>query len=281
MEFLRAGEVLSRSSQPLLPFLAPAAYRSPRRLELVSRHCKPQQWQCQHSRRTFASSHTLRQHTGDAARKEEDPPQASSSSNDDFFGLLDSALDRDRKGTPAAPTARATRYSSPSAQRSHRTESTETASAIDELIAGISIAQPRQKAARPPPNASNSKSPDFKALYSLLDPANDVASKLNPPARDPPPQPFLPQPSPIKLDSTVGRTIAVAPERGIDVGRAFRMLDMRCAQNSVRRDFQRQRFYERPGLKRKRLKSERWRKRFKESFQKTVGLVVRLKGQGW
>ena len=59
------------------------------------------------------------------------------------------------------------------------------------------------------------------------------------------------------------------------------MLDQRCAQNSVRKDFQRQRFHERDGLKRKRLRGERWRRRFKEDFKGTVGMVLRLKRQGW
>lgn len=67
----------------------------------------------------------------------------------------------------------------------------------------------------------------------------------------------------------------------MDVARAFRVLGARLAQNNVRKDFQRQRFHERPGLKRKRLKSERWRKRFKEAFQGTVQRVVGLKRQGW
>lgn len=56
---------------------------------------------------------------------------------------------------------------------------------------------------------------------------------------------------------------------------------MRLSQNSVRKDAQRQRFHERPGLRRKRLKSERWRKRFKEAFKGTVAKVVALKRQGW
>ena len=73
----------------------------------------------------------------------------------------------------------------------------------------------------------------------------------------------------------------VNENRNMDVGRAFRTLDQQLARNSVRRDMMRQRFHERPGLKRKRLKSERWRKRFKEGFRATVGMVQRLKKQGW
>jgi small subunit ribosomal protein MRP21 len=88
-------------------------------------------------------------------------------------------------------------------------------------------------------------------------------------------------PAPIKLNATTGRVIHVNTDRGVDAARAFRMLGMRLAQNNVRKDAQRQRFHERPGLKRKRLKSERWRKRFKEAFQGTVARVVNMKRQGW
>lgn len=69
--------------------------------------------------------------------------------------------------------------------------------------------------------------------------------------------------------------------RGMDVGRAFRQLEILCARNSVRRDFMRQRFHERPGLKRKRLKSERWRKNFKANFKGIVGVVQKMRKQGW
>ena len=92
---------------------------------------------------------------------------------------------------------------------------------------------------------------------------------------------YVQEESPVKLNSSVGRTIKVDTSRGMDVGRAFRSLEMKCAQNSVKRDFMRQRFHERPGLKRKRLKSERWRKRFKEGFRGTVAMVKKMRAQGW
>lgn len=69
--------------------------------------------------------------------------------------------------------------------------------------------------------------------------------------------------------------------RGMDIGKAFRTLEQMCGRNKVRSDFMRQRFHERPGLKRKRLKGERWRRNFKAGFKETVGLVVRMKRQGW
>lgn len=85
----------------------------------------------------------------------------------------------------------------------------------------------------------------------------------------------------VRSRPTVGRTIEVIPERGVDFGRALRNLEISCATNRVRQDLSRQRFHERPGLKRKRLKSERWRKMFKESFRATVMRVKEMRRKGW
>lgn len=85
----------------------------------------------------------------------------------------------------------------------------------------------------------------------------------------------------MRLGPTVGRTVNVNTARGMDVGRAFRQLEMLCARNNVRKDSMRQRFHERPGLKRKRLKSERWRRNFKANFKGVVALVQKMRKQGW
>ena len=85
----------------------------------------------------------------------------------------------------------------------------------------------------------------------------------------------------IRSRPAVGRTIEVVPDKGMDVGRALKMLEISCAVNRVRQDGLRQRFHERPGMKRKRLKSERWRKMFKESFRATVNRVKEMRRKGW
>ena len=85
----------------------------------------------------------------------------------------------------------------------------------------------------------------------------------------------------VRSRPTVGRTIEVEPHRGIDVGRALRNLDIACSVNRVKQDMFRQRFHERPGLKRKRLKSERWRKMFMQSFKATVMRVREMRRKGW
>jgi small subunit ribosomal protein MRP21 len=84
---------------------------------------------------------------------------------------------------------------------------------------------------------------------------------------------------PMRLTPSTGRSVTIGT--GIDVARGIRLLEQSCARNRIRSDATRQRFHERPGLKRKRLRRQRWRKRFLEGFQATVGRVKQLKNQGW
>ena len=80
---------------------------------------------------------------------------------------------------------------------------------------------------------------------------------------------------------TVGRTIELDPNRGIDFGRSLGILASRLKQERVKQDKAKQRFHERKGAKRKRLKSERWRRYFKAGFDATVARVKQMKMQGW
>ncbi|KAI1760754.1 hypothetical protein GGR53DRAFT_508404 [Hypoxylon sp. FL1150] len=84
---------------------------------------------------------------------------------------------------------------------------------------------------------------------------------------------------PLRLVPRTGRTVHVG--KSVDVARSFRLLSAQIAQNQLRRDFQQQRFHERAGLKRKRLRSERWQKRFKKGFKECVTRVKELARQGW
>ncbi|OTA95495.1 hypothetical protein M434DRAFT_393721 [Hypoxylon sp. CO27-5] len=84
---------------------------------------------------------------------------------------------------------------------------------------------------------------------------------------------------PLRLVPRTGRTIHVG--RTVDVARSFKLLSIQISQNKVPTDFRLQRFHERPGLKRKRLKSERWQKRFKKGFKACVSRVKELTKQGW
>lgn len=62
---------------------------------------------------------------------------------------------------------------------------------------------------------------------------------------------------------------------------AFTMLRRLMNESKIKGLWHRQRFHERPGLKRKRLRMERWRTRFKKGFQATATRVNELKKQGW
>ncbi|OCL03122.1 hypothetical protein AOQ84DRAFT_303437 [Glonium stellatum] len=84
-----------------------------------------------------------------------------------------------------------------------------------------------------------------------------------------------------RLDASTGRSIDLDPSKGRDLVRGLAQLNSLISRNKVRADFNKQRFHERPGLKRKRLKSQRWRKRFKEGFREVVGRVSALTRKGW
>lgn len=80
---------------------------------------------------------------------------------------------------------------------------------------------------------------------------------------------------------SLGRTVEVEPAFGNDFGTAYRKLSILLAQNKVKVDLRKQKYYERAGAKRKRLKSERWRTLFKTGFRATVGRVKMMRRQGW
>nr|POE87880.1 37s ribosomal protein mrp21, mitochondrial [Quercus suber] len=127
-----------------------------------------------------------------------------------------------------------------------------------------------------------------KRNVTASDPQSEfnVEQMLNPNAtpsslRDRLPPTIPDDPLPFKLGPSVGRMIPVDAARNMDIGRAFRQLEIVCNRNKVKQDFMKQRFHERPGLKRKRLKTVRWRRRFKEGFKGIVKKVMGMKKQGW
>lgn len=80
---------------------------------------------------------------------------------------------------------------------------------------------------------------------------------------------------------SLGRTIELNVAKGVDLGRALTRLGQLTRQNRIQQDRKSQRFYERPGLKRKRLRSERYRARFKTGFLATVEKVKAMRRKGW
>lgn len=118
---------------------------------------------------------------------------------------------------------------------------------------------------------------DPSAPLNSLEPRSEAMDVMKRVFKDIPPPKA--QRIPIALKPLSGRMVDVSGS--VDVGRGFRLLEQSCARNKVRSDATRQRFHERGGLKRKRLRRERWRKRFMEGFRATVGRVKQLRNQGW
>ena len=85
----------------------------------------------------------------------------------------------------------------------------------------------------------------------------------------------------IRSSPTVGRTVEVEEKAGVDLGRAFQKLARLISDNHVRDDQYLQKYHERPGLKRKRLKHIRWQRLFKAGFQATVQRAIQMRKQGW
>lgn len=86
---------------------------------------------------------------------------------------------------------------------------------------------------------------------------------------------------PPRFNASTGRSVTLNDKRGRDLVRGMAMLNMLCIRNNVKNDVFKQRFHERNGMKRKRLKSERWRKRFKVGFSHLVNRVSELTRKGW
>jgi small subunit ribosomal protein MRP21 len=85
--------------------------------------------------------------------------------------------------------------------------------------------------------------------------------------------------APLRLKPSLGRTLEVYT--GMDVTAALRKLEVTCARNRVRYDFERQRFHVRRGMKKKLMKMQRWRVVFKEGFLAECARVRKMRKQGW
>ena len=77
---------------------------------------------------------------------------------------------------------------------------------------------------------------------------------------------YAPAPAPVvdekdiiypRLGPAAGRTIELDENAGRDIVRGLAILGSLVHRNKVKQDFNKQRYHERPGLKRKRLKSVR------------------------
>jgi small subunit ribosomal protein MRP21 len=167
--------------------------------------------------------------------------------------------------------------------------------AIDDLFSGVTGMQPvsRQPARRP----ANAAARTFGANFSQPGRTSYGRQKLNfddmadvpvDPSSAPPStttastalQEQAPEHYP-RLNASYGRTVDLDPAKGRDIVRGIFMLGGLVSRNKVRSDMAKQKFHERAGLKRKRLKSERWRARFRQEFDATVRRVSELTRKGW
>jgi ribosomal protein S21 len=81
-----------------------------------------------------------------------------------------------------------------------------------------------------------------------------------------------------KMGPTAGRSI---PVLNGDLSGAINQMKAAMSKNNVKHDWRAQRFHERPGLKRKRLRRERHRARFKEGFKRMVNVIIGMKAKGY
>ncbi|PVI04555.1 hypothetical protein DM02DRAFT_611392 [Periconia macrospinosa] len=84
-----------------------------------------------------------------------------------------------------------------------------------------------------------------------------------------------------RLGATYGRSVDLDPNRHRDLVQGVGILTALVIRNNIKNDFRKQKFHERPGLKRKRLASERWRARFKAGFHQVTSRVTELNRKGW
>jgi ribosomal protein S21 len=105
-----------------------------------------------------------------------------------------------------------------------------------------------------------------------------VTSAVLEPAR---PKPRLITELDIHVKPRTGRSVVVDPKKADDLGAKLRSLEYLCVRNRVKADFNMQKFHERPGLKRKRLASQRWRRNFRGRLNGVISRVNDLRVQGW
>ncbi|KAJ4291712.1 hypothetical protein N0V90_009607 [Kalmusia sp. IMI 367209] len=174
----------------------------------------------------------------------------------------------------------------------NQTSAEDAGAAIDNLIGGMSLsgARPSQNSGKLQQerarnvfgsNFSNAL-PGQRPRSRTLDINSMDGLPLELPNQDVAPTPVEPEKQIYpRLNPAYGRTVELDLARGRDLVRGIGMLGSLMSRNKVRADFMKQRFHERNGLKRKRLKSERWRARFKKGFQEVTSRVQELTRKGW
>jgi len=307
MELRRAAEsVLRCNGSPLAPFLLPSsssrwASRSPLTSLHPQHHLQSRAFSISPTRlASFKSVPTTRapQGSDSPAESQEATPAPPSPEGEDITTPLSS-------WTQPGSRHSTSRFSSPSAQSNNRTPNSARSLPTQEIYSS-SYSNTASSSASFKTSSPTSQGNRDSTATDLLAELTFASSTPQPTTWQSTNDPILPSTSrshlastqllnnvlstispspqksikhPMRLTPSTGRTVSIS-ER-IDVGRGFRLLEQSCARNKVRADFNYQRFHERGGLKRKRLRRERWRKRFFEGFKATIGRVRELTRQGW
>ncbi|CAK7205712.1 hypothetical protein SEUCBS139899_008491 [Sporothrix eucalyptigena] len=154
-----------------------------------------------------------------------------------------------------APTAAPTATASPSAPSASTASSSSLTTSNDPLKDLYSSDNPAQWAAW--------SSDDFQQRHGASAGGRQQENK----------RPF------VKLKPITGRTVHVGGST--DPAQAFLFLNILCRRNKVAADFRDQKYYERAGIKRKRLAWERKYWRFRRNYFKAITRVETLAKQGW
>ena len=283
MGLRRLGESLLRSrTPPILSFLVPSVSSPSLLAAAASRPVytalagisifKKSPAACLTQRYASSSAAKESSFTKSGSKDEGDTPQDSPSIPGAFSPIVDKLLHDTfyDKPSPGGTLRRTSEYIDPS--RIGKSSSDLVADAYKSQIYGKQKSKPGSLFSNMemPPSLSNS--PPTSSTKISRDVANDYMYSKEPATR---------ASLTIRSRPSVGRTVEINPDRGVDLGRGIKNLEITCALNNVRVDSAKQRFHERPGLKRKRLKSERWRKRFQIGFRHVVGKVKVMRRKGW
>ena len=274
MVLFRNGEMFRLKSSPLFSFLIPSISASRPPIKMLRRRQLASDRTDKIYRQHFSATTSNRAEASAAAAA---PEPEDEESEDPLAGL--SSLEP--KGSPSNatnPSSRApttqngrSRFEDILSTRADRISASSTSSFRD------MFSRPRQQGSDGLKPGEIARSMQMPGLRGSSSPGQDMASKAiaasEPPARR--------NKHTIRSRPSVGRTIEVEPKAGVDLGQALRKLGILIAVNKVRHEQKMQRYHERPGLRRKRVKSERYRKRFMESFNAAVSRVKDMKRQGW
>jgi hypothetical protein len=263
MEIRRAGDALLRSQRSSFTFLTPAiSSRCPSIVQRTLNSSYRRQL-----KRSFASS------ARSAAARSAPVTTSASPPTQDADSEASEKSSKPLDWLTGTSSGRASRLSSPQASL-NTTESERLmnqGSSATDLLAGLNAARAARFSSEfnidRMTDPTTPKMPKFEYAEMMRDISKDISS-APPPSR-----------TPMRLTPTTGRTVYVTPQ--IDVGRGFKLMEQLVGRNKIKSTFNYQRFHERPGLKRKRLKSVRWRKRFMVGFRAAVNRVKQLKKQGW